>query len=375
MSTTSPFIFATCQQGAEDALKCELERRFPEVRLAFSRPGFLTFKLPDEQPADEQLCCHRAAFARACGISLGKVTGGEEELAAAFWNLVAPEEFHALHLWPRDPLPVGKFDFEPHIPPEIESLAARLAMGAPSAAARELAESYNQPASRGQQVLDGILVEPDELWVGAHRCSSQPTRFPGGIMPIELPEHAVSRAYRKLSEALAWSRLPTAQGDPCVELGSAPGGASQALLEHGLIVNGIDPAEMDPAVLAHPNFRHLKMRGADLKRREYQGVRWLFADMNVVPEVALRTVESIVTYRGVHIRGFILMLKLRDWELAEEIPAYLERIRGWGYRDVRARQLAFNRREICVAGLKRKALRRLGRPVRRRKRRGDSHHS
>jgi len=45
----------------------------------------------------------------------------------------------------------------------------------------------------------------------------------------------------------------------------------------------------------------------------------------------------------------LLTLKLPDWQLAERIPEYLDRIRSWDYRYVRARQLAFNRHEICVA--------------------------
>ena len=42
------FLFVTCQAGAERAVKAELARRWPDFRLAFSRKGFLTFKLPEE---------------------------------------------------------------------------------------------------------------------------------------------------------------------------------------------------------------------------------------------------------------------------------------------------------------------------------------
>ena len=43
------FIFATCQVGAEKAVKGEVARRWPDFRFAYSRPGFLTFKLPEQQ--------------------------------------------------------------------------------------------------------------------------------------------------------------------------------------------------------------------------------------------------------------------------------------------------------------------------------------
>jgi 23S rRNA (cytidine2498-2'-O)-methyltransferase len=170
--------------------------------------------------------------------------------------------------------------------------------------------------------------------------------------------------------------------DECVEIGCAPGGASQALLERGMFVTGIDPADVDPAVIAHPRFRHLKKRGKDVRRKEFEGVRWLAADMNIAPEATLEEVESIVTQPGLSIRGMVLTLKFSDWKVAERLPQYIERVRGWGYREVRARQLTTGGQEICLVALKRKSLRRVGDRQDRRKRRGtiiairdDSPHS
>ncbi|WP_446915063.1 hypothetical protein, partial [Klebsiella pneumoniae] len=70
------FLFVTCQVGAEPALKRELARNWPELRFAYSRPGFLTFKLPPEHPLSQRLEL-RSIFARTAGYSLGKVTGGD----------------------------------------------------------------------------------------------------------------------------------------------------------------------------------------------------------------------------------------------------------------------------------------------------------
>ncbi len=106
---------------------------------------------------------------------------------------------------------------------------------------------------------------------------------------------------------------------------------------------------MDPRVLANPNFLHIKKRGADVRRREFRKVRWLTADINIAPTYTLDTVEAIVTHADVHVQGMLLTLKLLDWSLAAEIPAYLERVRSWGFANVAARQLHHNRQEICVA--------------------------
>ena len=116
-------------------------------------------------------------------------------------------------------------------------------------------------------------------------------------------------------------------------------------------VLGIDPAEMDPAVSRHPRFRHIRRRGREVPRREFRKIRWLTADMNVAPTYTLDVVESIVTHPEVSIRGLLLTLKLPEWTLAAQVPEYIERIRGWGYNIVRARQLQHNRREFCVAAL------------------------
>ena len=111
--------------------------------------------------------------------------------------------------------------------------------------------------------------------------------------------------------------------DECVEIGCAPGGASQALLDRGLFVTGIDPADVDPAVLEHPRFRHLKKRGKEVRRQEFLGVRWLAADMNIAPEATLDEVEAIVTHPGVTIRGMVLTLKFSDWSVAERLPEFV----------------------------------------------------
>jgi hypothetical protein len=58
----------------------------------------------------------------------------------------------------------------------------------------------------------------------------------------------------------------------------------------------------------------------------------------------------------------VLTLKLTDARLTAELPAFHKRIRGWGYEHVRARQLAFNRQEVCVVATQRAANAAAGRP-------------
>ncbi|MCG8584021.1 MAG: hypothetical protein MI757_04835 [Pirellulales bacterium] len=374
MPAPAEFLFATCQIGAESALKSEVAIKYPDWRVAFSRPGLLTFKLPADHSLELDFEM-RCAFARAHGFSLGSVSGETQaELAAGVWQTVGESTFHQLHCWPRDARVPGDHDFEPGVTDEATEARTAIIEAMPGDQLPEGVRSRShQTAQRGQLVLDVVIVEPDRWLVGVHEAAGFASRHPGGLIDIPLPDDAISRAFLKMEEAIRWSRLPLARGDRCVDLGCAPGGTSQALLAHGAKVLGIDPADVDEKLLANRDFRHVKKRGADLRRKDFSDARWLFCDMNVAPQYTLDTVEDIVTHAGVHIRGMLITLKLLDWNLAADVPAYLDRVRSWGYRVVEARQLQHNRQEICVAAFRRREVRRpvgrqqRGKPRRRRR--------
>jgi 23S rRNA (cytidine2498-2'-O)-methyltransferase len=348
-------LFAACQPGSETALKGDIARRSPGLRFAFSRPGFVTFSV-----AEDSAPTLRSPFARTWGHSLGKVTGADTtELARSLWTFVATrlqldglERFHHLHVWERGaPLP-GDDGFDATIDSPVPSAGAELLAQRPDSTTPL---TLNTEVPAGEAVLDCVLVEPHEWWVGWHRAESPETRWPGGV-PLLAPTAKISRAYLKLEEALRWSELPIRPGDRCVEIGSAPGGSCAALLERGCIVTGIDPAEMDASVLANPRFTHLRTRARDVPREVFRDARWLMSDSNVAPKHTLDTVEAIVTAPDVRLEGLVLTLKLTDPRLAAQLPAFHKRIRGWGYAHVRARQLAFNRREVCVVATGRVAV-------------------
>lgn len=374
---SSHFLFLTCQVGAEPAVKAELARLQPGFRFAYSRPGFLTFKLPAglSLAPDFDL---GSTFARAYAISLGKVTGDTDDaLAEAAWSMAREAtkslglEWERLHVWQRDFRAAGDRGYTPGPTPQSNAAREALLRHLPA----DLPGTFElQPAAKvGALVLDCVLVNPNEWWLGYHRARGGPSCLPGGFVdPLAMrpvkgqrrvsiadgdDEHAssaelISRAFLKMEEALWWSRLPVQPGDTVVELGCSPGGSCQALLNRGLIVTGVDPAEVHPDVLANPNFTHIRKRAADVRRREFRKTRWLMADMNVAPEYTLDAVESIVTHDDIDVSGMLLTLKLLDWSLADELPAYLQRIHSWGFPLTQARQLHHGRQEVCVAAQK-----------------------
>lgn len=344
MTRPERFVWLTAQVGTETPLKAEMARLWPEWRFSYSRRGFLTYKLPAELLIAEDFELG-AVLARAYAFSLGRVPASDRATAIAeVWKLAAEHPIEALHVFERDHYTPGWRHYEPG-PTEAAAELRRELL----AAAGEQRANLAEQAQPGQGVLSCLLVEPDEWWIGFQRAFAWATCRPGGFFDEPLPAAAVSRAYLKMSEALAWSGLPIKSGEQAAEIGCAPGGSSQALLARGLRVIGIDPAEVDPRVIAEPRFTWIRKRGHEVRVRDLRRVRWLTADLNVAPGYTLETVERIVTHPDCWIRGLLLTLKLPDWNLADEIPAWLNRVRSWGYPDVRARHLHHNRQEICVA--------------------------
>ncbi len=365
----SEYILCTCQAGVEPALKAEVAARAPQLKLSFSRPGFVTFKLPQPTTLDA-LQLPRMVFARTRSLSLGKLGPGESlrTLAAELWQspVLADLPPFALHVWQRDHELPGEGGFEPGPSPLTAEVESHLLATAPEGKLLPVDATPGRvrPAPANAIVLDVVLVEPNEWWVGLHRAETRVERFAGGVFPAPVPaDDMVSRAYLKIYEALRWSSLPAQSGDTWVELGCAPGGASQVLLEMGMRVIGVDPAEVDEDVLAHPYFTHIRRRTTDVPRKELVGAHWLAADLNVAPSYTLEAVESFVTHPSSTFRGLVLTLKLSDWSLAapELMREYIQRVQGWGFHDVRVRQLAYNRREMCLVALKSRGQRRMTR--------------
>lgn len=345
MSDSSPFqsrfLFVVCQAGAEKALKAELAREYPGLKAAFSRPGFVTFKSEEELKSAFEL---RSVFTRAYGLSLGKVDRHTNDRVAAVlervkgWNLKKPVK---LHVFAREGLFREENRFE-----QADQIRDALLKGGP-----------HLLAENGQGVCDVVLVEEDEWWIGFHEENAWHSPFPGGNPRVALPEEAPSRAYLKLVEGLIYTGAPLRPSDVAVEIGSAPGGASWALLERGLKVIGIDPGEMDEAILNHPNFTHVHQPIASVRRESLpETIHWLLLDMNVAPAVTLFQVERLARRMEDTLLGVLLTVKLNEWEFAAQIPEMIAKLRSLGMVRIRATQLPSNKQEIFLYGLSRKGV-------------------
>jgi 23S rRNA (cytidine2498-2'-O)-methyltransferase len=353
----SPFLFTCCQTGAEAALKKEFAREHPELRFAYSRPGFVTFKRADGAAVDPGFEL-RSVFARVYGVSCGKTAGDPAPILEFARSLLKDGKPLLLQLWERDQHFPGD---EPlgFVAGEWARNARKTLLEAAGGQGGLKLDIQSAPQD-DELVLDVICVEAGEWWYGYHRHSPAHSPWPGGRPPISMPPESPSRAYIKLEEAIRWSRAPLKTDDIAVEIGSAPGGASFALLERGLRVIGIDPGEMDPRILASPNFKQIRRPVAQVPREELpESVEWLLLDMNVEPRISLFAVDRLAHRLSDTLLGVFLTVKLNQWRIADQIPSMLEHVQVMGMVRTRATQLPSNRQEIMIHGLTRKGLARL----------------
>ncbi|MDO5579977.1 MAG: SAM-dependent methyltransferase [Planctomycetia bacterium] len=366
---TARFIYTSCQLGAENALKGEMARKRPDYHISFSRPGFLTWKIADEAKIDNP----RLVFARTFIHSLGKISNKNFPLdrkgkIRETWNIFTkfllesklcsenePFQTFRLHVWSPDSPKTGSHGVEPGPKTEDLDLHNQLWRDLPVPLRRFAGYQSDLPESAGKEqeiCLDCVRLSDEEWWLGWHRVEDLHSAYAGGLLPLALPEDASSRAWLKFEEGLRWSNFPIGIGSRCVDIGAAPGGGSQVLLSRGAEVLGVDPAEMDPQILANPNFTHLRGKIHQLKRNLFRKSRWFIADMNVAPSYTLDVFEEIVMREDIAARGLLFTLKFFNWKLANELPDFIRRIKSWGFNHVQARQLQFNRQEIMIAAIK-----------------------
>lgn len=359
------FVFVVCQHNAERPLKAQaMETGL--WRLAFSRPGLLTMKFVGQPnqfaeasrwlksplvrltgtglgPAKAPLA--HEGFQKVWDLATKPATPGSSESGQAASTSQAKFPWDGVQVFERDRALPGAFSFEPGTSELAKTIGAELVAWLE---ARDVKVPVNTILSNGAKVLDIIISEPDQWFVGHHTVKATHEQWPGGVPPVVAPPEMISRAYLKLAEALMWSRLPMQTGDRVVEIGSAPGGASQRLLDLGYEVTGIDAAEMDERIATHPRFEHWRNKAAAVKRRLYRKFKWLVCDANVAPNYTLDILHDIVSQEGIKIEGMILTFKLSSWDQMRFLDEQLGVIRSFGYKNVRARQLAHNRRELCV---------------------------
>ncbi|TSA08641.1 MAG: hypothetical protein D4R77_02340 [Planctomycetaceae bacterium] len=368
------FLLMSCQGGAEKPLLSRAATLLPKTTPGVWRRGVVTLRLADGyDPPDTH--SPDLIYARTVIRSFGQVTGETlGERIASLENLIGPGFWDDVHVWRRDERPAGaqpgSIRTPLHAKDDLESAHVRKAIlskihqkesvftGEPFVSSGRAAGNR---VIAGSLVLDCVIDSHERWWVGWHRAHAPASCVPGGIFQAhetqqtqhesEVEQSKVSRAWYKLDEAIRFSGLAVRPGLKAVELGASPGGACQRLLEAGMQVVGIDPADMDPVVATHKRFEHWRKRTRDVRVRAFRPFDWIVADMNIDPTSTLEAIGRIVSTPGVRPQVIIATLKLPEWSRVDEVPEWLSHFEAWGYRPF-AKQLSSAGREICVVAKK-----------------------
>ncbi len=318
------FVFFTCNEKSVPLLKAEIRMKNPDFKLSFSRKNYLTYKIEKDNP---DILKYDFVFSRVFGISFGKfeLDHFNPEMIKKYSN-----KFR-LHVWSMDPTK--------------ECTEFR----------KELLEKYKdlffkeEKAENGDWIVDLIEVSEGKYWWGIHQSRMKTCPYPAGIYPIKENPDAPSRAYGKLAETVKGFSIHIKKEDTALEFGSAPGGAALYLLENGLYVTGVDPAEMDEEVLKNKKFVHINdsIQKMDISKFKNK-LDWILSDMNVSPKTAIGLLKPIINDNKRNMKGLIFTLKLNHPEYVKKIPLYLTAIKKLGFRRVLAKQFSRNHTEIAV---------------------------
>jgi 23S rRNA (cytidine2498-2'-O)-methyltransferase len=340
----SRFYFATCQVGAEKAVKAEVLAQYPQLKFAFSRPGFITFKQDD----DRKPMIHQkpGVFTRLWGTVLNQVKD-----RSAFNALIDSIPSKAIvHTFERDTFVPG--DDPDGFVPNANINALLKTLPADSTARFRM----NVEPELGEQIYDLMWVDDFHVFLGMHMHGFHFDPSPGNQPKISLPAKSPSRAYLKIAEAIHRYRPKIEKGMQVLEVGCSPGGATTAMLAMGMKVTGIDPKYMDEALYNDPNFKFIQKIAAAVTPEDLKNTNpdWIVMDMNIAPLEAIdELVNVLLCLRKnfgdqLKIKQGFLTLKLNDWKFAESIPLYLRRLEEAGFQQMIATQLNSNRQEFLV---------------------------
>ncbi|SFI32424.1 23S rRNA (cytidine2498-2'-O)-methyltransferase [Paenibacillus sp. UNC496MF] len=200
-----------------------------------------------------------------------------------------------------------------------------------------------------EQILS-VFAGTDELYVGWGTPAEQLSDWPGGAVRFQREEGQISRAKFKLLEAERAFDLHFETFRDALDIGAAPGGWTQLLLERGLRVTAIDPAELHPKLDGYPRLTALKKNASDVTFAQ-GSFDLLVCDMSWSPmQMAKLVLEKTDALReGAVAVITIKLMHKKPLQTIRDVIAKLET----AFELRKAKQLFHNRDEMTIYMAKR----------------------
>ena len=208
-------------------------------------------------------------------------------------------------------------------------------------------------AMKKPQVVVSLLCTTDKGYLGISPAKENLSDWPGGARHYAQTSAQISRAEFKLLEALEVFGVSLPSKGRVLDLGAAPGGWTRLLIEAGLHVVAVDPANLDPRLAKQPRLEHYRgyaesyLEDAVNTRKSFD---LIVNDMRMDARDAARLLVQAA--RCLHRDGFVIsVFKLphatHEIDPLATLRAALNLLKK-SYGVVQVRQLFHNRQEITV---------------------------
>ncbi|OUS75340.1 SAM-dependent methyltransferase [Paenibacillus sp. MY03] len=208
-----------------------------------------------------------------------------------------------------------------------------------------LAEIGSEPAVQQPDVIISVYGADNVLYIGFGTPREMLSDWPGGAVRFQREEGQISRAKFKLLEAERAFGIRYEEFGHALDIGAAPGGWTSLLLERGLRVTAVDPADMHASLKGHPALLHLKQNASDIKLAA-ASFDLLVCDMSWSPILMSRLVLDLNDALKRDAKA-IITIKLMHKKPLQTIREVKERLET-GFVVLGAKQLFHNREEITL---------------------------
>ena len=206
---------------------------------------------------------------------------------------------------------------------------------------------------RKPRIIISLLCIAEKGYLGISTAYENLSDWPGGARHYAQTPEQISRAEFKLLEALEVFGVQLPSQGRALDLGAAPGGWTRLLLEAGLYVVAVDPANLDPRLDGLPHLEHYRgyaetyLEDAVKRHRRFD---LIVNDMRMDARDAARLLGQAT--QCLHPEGFIVSVFKLPHETREIQPLLtlkeaISTLKKY-YAIVHARQLFHNRQEVTV---------------------------
>jgi len=249
-------FICTANHGFAPYAMEELRRLLGQASFRMVVPGEV-FELSAENGRDEILAQIRQAepiFLRHIQpVDFARLIAGGPDDLAALADIVrgTPDRFAGK----RTAVHIRRKEGSPFAYPAAEAKAA---------ADAALREAGAEPAQQSPDLILSVFATDSELLIGWGTADEMLSDWPGGAIRFRREDGQISRAKFKLLEAERTFGLRLDAHERALDIGAAPGGWTSLLLERGLDVTAIDPADLHPSLVGHPRVTWLKRNAGEV---------------------------------------------------------------------------------------------------------------